>query len=52
MKQFKFVGGEYVDLMIKESFVRFAYSLFAKSREEAVEKFHIVFPGCVMISVQ
>lgn len=48
MTQFKFVGGEYIDPMIAESFVTFDYQLFANSRTEAVEKFHMIFPGCVI----
>ena len=52
MKSFMIVGGEYVDPMIKESFVTFDYPIFAKDRQDAIEKFHIIFPSCVCVSVK
>ncbi len=52
MSQFNFVGGEFIDARIPESFVTFSYSLFASNRTEAVEKFAIIFPSCVMVSVE
>jgi hypothetical protein len=52
MQRYSFIGGEYVVPSIPESFVTFSYSLFAYSREEAVEKFAIIFPGCTMVSVK
>ncbi len=51
MKNFMIVGGEYVDPMIEESFLTFNYPLVAKDRQDAIEKFHIIFPGCVCVSV-
>ena len=51
MRKFTFVGGEYVEPTVPESFVTFDYSLFAADRAAAVEKFHTVFPGCVLVKV-
>lgn len=51
MFEYKIVGGEYFDAMVEDSFTTFDYSLFAVDREDAMEKFHTIFPGCVCMSV-
>lgn len=52
MKKFTFIGGEYIEPTVPESFVTFDYSLFATDRKDAVEKFHTIFPGCVLVEVK
>ena len=51
MKQFVITGGEYIDPMIPESFVTFGYPIQARTRTQAIEMFHVIFPGCVMVEI-
>jgi hypothetical protein len=51
MIEYKIVGGEYMDSMGDSPFLTFEYTLFAKSRDDAMEKFHTIFPGCVCVTV-
>ncbi len=49
MFKFHLVGGEWVDFNDPDSLVSFKYVIFANTMREAEEKFHVIFPNCVLM---
>jgi hypothetical protein len=49
---FNVVGGEYVDARYPESLIKFNFQITGKNLRDAADRFHIVFPGCVLVSIK
>ena len=52
MKQFAITGGESTHKRVAESYYTFECPLLTASQQEAIEKFHIIFPGIDLVAVK